>query len=142
MRPTLTMIGMTVLLGGAMGLGFAAPAHAQPGAFTLQVQLFEIPRSFIEPPRYDDRKPIEVEPRGWERTERRADRDARDQARIEEAARREAQQIEEEREERRAFRRAQRESRGEFRPDERGEYRGDPRGDERFDELRERYRRN
>ncbi len=144
MRPTLTIIGMTALLGGAMGLGVAAPAQAEPGAFTLRVQLFEIPRGFIEQPRYDDRKPIEVEPRDWER--RRADREARDQARIEEAARQEAQRIEEEREERRAFRRAQRENRGEFRADERGEYRGDPRGDprgdERFDELRERYRRN
>lgn len=144
MRPTLTMIGMAALLGGAMVLGFTAPAQAQPGAFTLQVQLFEIPRGFIEQPRYDDRKPIEVEPRDWER--RRADRDARDQARIDQAARREAQRIEEEREERRAFRRAQRESRGEFRADDRGEYRGeyrgDPRADERFDELRERYRRN
>lgn len=137
MRPTPMMIGMAALLGGAMGLGFAGPARAESAAFTLQVQLFDLPRILGEPPRYDDRKPTEMEPRDWERAERRAEREARDQARIDEAARREAQRIDEEREERRALRRAQRE----YRADER-DYRGYPRHDERFDELRERYRRN
>jgi len=123
MRANLMTLGATALLAGASFSGFATPARAESGTFTLQVQLFEAPRVYGEP-RYEDTKPREVEPRDWER--RREGREARDQARIEEAARREAQRIEEEREERRAWRRAQR---------------GENRGDERFEELRERYRR-